>query len=166
VLGKRRAEAAGRQQIDAGGGGPRDGVGIPVAGGQESGGQVARQLLRDDVVLVGCLARAKRWWIDRTTARPSGGGSSSSPVRWSGRSGARERNWAGSGARVGGGGASRALDRGWEAAEAAVDGEPRLRRGSGEVESTGKRKAVEMHVCERKSESVGSSRTCSRSRRR
>jgi hypothetical protein len=67
---------------------------------------------------------------------------------------------------VGGGGASRALDRGWEAAEVAVDGEPRLRRGSGEVESSGKRKAVKMHVCERKSKSVGSSRMCSRSRRR
>jgi hypothetical protein len=67
---------------------------------------------------------------------------------------------------VGGGGASGALDRGWEAAEAAVDDEPRLRRGSGEVESSGKRKTVEMHVCERKSESVGSSRMCSRSRRR
>jgi hypothetical protein len=67
---------------------------------------------------------------------------------------------------VGGGGASRALDRGWEAAAAAVDRKPGLRRGSSEVESLGKRKAVKMHVCERKSESVGSSRTSSRSRRR
>jgi hypothetical protein len=66
---------------------------------------------------------------------------------------------------VGHGGAAGALNRGWEAAEAAVDDEPRLRRGSGEVESLGKRKTVEMHVCEHKSESVGSSRTCSRSRR-
>jgi hypothetical protein len=67
---------------------------------------------------------------------------------------------------VGGGSASRALDQGWEAAAAAVDGEPRLRRGSDEVESSGKRKVVEMHVCECKSESVGSSRMCSRARRR
>jgi hypothetical protein len=63
-------------------------------------------------------------------------------------------------------GAARALDRGWKAAAAAIDDESRQRRGSGGVESSGKRKAVEMHVCERKSESVGSSRTCSRSRRR
>jgi hypothetical protein len=47
---------------------------------------VARQLLRDDVVLVVCLAGAKRLWIDGTTARPSGGGSSSSPALWSGQS--------------------------------------------------------------------------------
>jgi hypothetical protein len=67
---------------------------------------------------------------------------------------------------VGGGGPSRALDRGWEVAAAAVNGKPGLRRGSGEVESSGKRKAVKMYVCERKNESVGSSRTCSRSRRR
>jgi hypothetical protein len=51
-------------------------------------------------------------------------------------------------------------------AEAAVDDEPRLRQGSDEVESSGKRKTVEMHMCHRKSESVGSSRMCSRSRRR
>jgi hypothetical protein len=67
---------------------------------------------------------------------------------------------------VSGGGPSRALDRGREAAAAAADGKPGLRLGSGEVESSGKRKAVKMHVCERKSESVGSSRMCSRSRRR
>jgi hypothetical protein len=62
------------------GGGPRDVVGVPVAGGQEGGGEVARQLPRDDVVLVVCLARARRQWIDGMTAKPSGGGSSSSPV--------------------------------------------------------------------------------------
>jgi hypothetical protein len=67
---------------------------------------------------------------------------------------------------VGRSGALGALDRGWEAAATAVDGEPRLRRGSGEVESSGKRKAVEMWVWECKSGFVGSSRTCSRSRRR
>jgi hypothetical protein len=39
---------------------------------------------------------------------------------------------------VGRGGALGALDRGWEAAAAAVDGEQKLRRRSGEVESSGK----------------------------
>jgi hypothetical protein len=34
----------------------RGGDGIPVAGGQESGGEVARKLPRDDVVLMVCLA--------------------------------------------------------------------------------------------------------------
>jgi hypothetical protein len=66
-----------------------------VAGGQEGGGEVARRLPRGDVVLVVCLARAKRQWIVGTTARPSGGGSSSSPARWSGRSSAGERIWVG-----------------------------------------------------------------------
>jgi hypothetical protein len=57
-----------------------DGDGVPVAGGQESGGVVARQLPRDDVVLVVDLSGAERRWINGTTARPSGGGSSSSPA--------------------------------------------------------------------------------------
>jgi hypothetical protein len=52
----------------------------------EGGGEVARELLHDDVVLMVCLAGAKRQWIDGTTARPSSGGSSSSPALWSGRS--------------------------------------------------------------------------------
>jgi hypothetical protein len=63
-----------------GGGGSRDGVGVPVAGGQESGGEVARKLPRDDVVLMVCLAGARRQWIAGTTARPNGGRSSSSPA--------------------------------------------------------------------------------------
>jgi hypothetical protein len=67
---------------------------------------------------------------------------------------------------VGGRGASRALDRGWEAAAAAVDGEPKLRRRSGEVESLGRRKVGKMGVCKCKSKFTRSSRTCSRSRRR
>jgi hypothetical protein len=79
-LGKRGTEAAYRRWTGAGGGALRDVDGVPVAEGQESGGEVARELLRDVVVLMVCLARAKRWWIDRTTARPSGGGSSSSPA--------------------------------------------------------------------------------------
>jgi hypothetical protein len=83
-------------------------------------------------------------WIDGTTVRPSGGGSSSSPALWSGRSGARERNWAGWGAPVGHGGALGVLDREWEVAAAAVDGEPRPRRRSGEVESSGEEMIVEM----------------------
>jgi hypothetical protein len=52
-----------------------------VAGGQESSRKVARKLPRDDVVLVVCLAGAKRQWIVGMTARPSGGGSSSALVR-------------------------------------------------------------------------------------
>jgi hypothetical protein len=62
------------------GGDPRDGVGVPVAGGQESSGGVARKLPRDDVVLMVGLAGARGQWIAGTTARPSGGGSSSSPA--------------------------------------------------------------------------------------
>jgi hypothetical protein len=45
-----------------------------VAGGQESGGEVARKLPRGDVVLVVCLAGAERRRSVGTTARPSGGG--------------------------------------------------------------------------------------------
>jgi hypothetical protein len=95
VLGKRGTEAAYRWRTGAGGGASRDVDGVPVAGGQESGGEVARQLLCDDVVLVLCLAGAKRRWIDGTMARPSGDESSSSPALWSERSGVGERNWAG-----------------------------------------------------------------------
>jgi hypothetical protein len=76
VLGKREAEVAYRRRTGAGGGALRDGDGVPMARGQESGREVARQLLCDDVVLVVCLGGVKRRWIDGTTARPSGGGSS------------------------------------------------------------------------------------------
>jgi hypothetical protein len=41
---------------------------------QESGGEVARKLPRDDAVLVVCLAGAERLRSIGTTARPSGGG--------------------------------------------------------------------------------------------
>jgi hypothetical protein len=95
VLGKRRTEAAYQRRTGAGGGSPRGGDGVPVAGGQEGGGEVARKLPRCDVVLVVCLAGAKRQWVVGTTARPSGSGSSSSSARWSSRSSAGERNWAG-----------------------------------------------------------------------
>jgi hypothetical protein len=74
VLGKRGTEAAARRRTGAGGGAPRDDDGVPMAGGQESGGEVARQLPHDDVVLVVCLAGAERRWSGGTTARPSGGG--------------------------------------------------------------------------------------------
>jgi hypothetical protein len=57
-----------------GGGAPRDDDGVPMAGGQESGGEVAIQLPRDDVVLVVCLARAERQRGGGTMARPSSGG--------------------------------------------------------------------------------------------
>jgi hypothetical protein len=132
VLGKRGTEAAYRRRIGAGGGAPRGVVGVLVAGVPEGGGEVARELLRNDVVLMVHLAGAKRRWIDGATARPSGGASSRSSAQWSGRSGARERNWAGWGAPVGHGGAVGALDRGWEAVAAAE-----VRRG-GEL---GKRKS-------------------------
>jgi hypothetical protein len=55
---------------------------IPVAGGQEGSGGVARKLPRDDVVLMVGLAGAKEQWIAGMTVRPNGGGSSSSPVLW------------------------------------------------------------------------------------
>jgi hypothetical protein len=42
VLGKRGTEEAARRRTGAGGGAPRDDDGVPVAGGQESGGEVAR----------------------------------------------------------------------------------------------------------------------------
>jgi hypothetical protein len=90
VLRKRGTEAVYRRRTGAGGGASRDVYGVPVAGGQESGGEVARQLLRDDVVLVVCLAGVKTQQIVGTTARPSGSESSSSPALWSGRSSAGE----------------------------------------------------------------------------
>jgi hypothetical protein len=80
VLGKRRAEAAYRRRTGAGGGGPRDVIGVPVTGVSEGGGKVARELPRDDVVLMVCLVGAKRWWIDGMTVRLSGSASSSSPA--------------------------------------------------------------------------------------
>jgi hypothetical protein len=95
VLEKRGNEAAVRRRTGAGGRAPRDGDGVPVAGGQESGGLVARKLSRDDVVLMVCLAGAERRQIVGTTARPSGGGAPSSPAQWSGRSSVGERNWVG-----------------------------------------------------------------------
>jgi hypothetical protein len=72
--------AAWRRRTGAGGGAPRDDDGIPVAGGQESGWEVARKLPHDDVVLMGYLSGAERRWIIGTMARPSGSGSSSSPA--------------------------------------------------------------------------------------
>jgi hypothetical protein len=48
----------------------------------------------------------------------------------------------------------------------ADDGEPRQRQCSGGVWWSGKGNPMEMHLCERKKESVGSSRTCLRPRRR
>jgi hypothetical protein len=46
----------------------------------EGGEEAAGKLLGDDVVLLVPLAGAEGRWIDGTTARPSGGGSSSSPT--------------------------------------------------------------------------------------
>jgi hypothetical protein len=61
-----------------GGGAPRDGDGVPVAGVPEGGGEVARKLPRGNVVLVVCLAEAERGWSIGTTAGRSCGGA---PVR-------------------------------------------------------------------------------------
>jgi hypothetical protein len=79
-VGKRGTEAAYRRRTGEGSGGPRDGVGVLVAGVPEGGGEVVGELPRDDVVLMVCLAGAKRRWINGTTARPSGGGNLSSPA--------------------------------------------------------------------------------------
>jgi hypothetical protein len=97
--------------------------GIQVARVPEGGGEVVEKLLRDDVVLTGCSAGAKRWWISGSTAEPSGGGARSSSALRSGCSSAPERDWMGWEARAGDGDAVCALDRGWGAAVGAVDGE-------------------------------------------
>jgi hypothetical protein len=47
----------------------RSGGGVP-----EGGGEVAKTLPRDDVVLAVCLAGAERGWSVGMMARPSGGG--------------------------------------------------------------------------------------------
>jgi hypothetical protein len=60
MLGKRGAEAVSQRRTGAGGGTPRDDGGVPVAGVPEGGAEVARKLPRGDVVLVVCLAGAKR----------------------------------------------------------------------------------------------------------
>jgi hypothetical protein len=66
---------------------------------------------------------------------------------------------------VGCGGATGALNRGWEAAEVADDGGQELRRSSGEAWRAERRKRSRMGVRECKSESVGSSEMCFKSRR-
>jgi hypothetical protein len=59
-LGKKGTETAYRRRTGADGGALRGGDGVPVAGGQEGSGEVARKLPQGDVVLVVCLAGAKR----------------------------------------------------------------------------------------------------------
>jgi hypothetical protein len=66
---------------------------------------------------------------------------------------------------VGHGGAICALDRELGAAVAAVDGEPKLRRRSGEVWWSEQERMSEMCVCKRKSKWARSSRMCLGSRR-
>jgi hypothetical protein len=95
VFGKRGTVAAYRRRTETGGGSPRDVVGVPVAGGQEGSGGIARKLPQDDVVLMVGLAGARGQWIAVTTTRPSDGGSSSSPALWSGQSSAGDRIWVG-----------------------------------------------------------------------
>jgi hypothetical protein len=89
----------------------------------EGGGEVVEKLLRDDVVLTGFSAGARRWWISGSTAKPSGGGSRSSWALRSSCSGVLERDWMGWEAPAGDGDAICALDRGWGAAAGAVDSE-------------------------------------------
>jgi hypothetical protein len=67
---------------------------------------------------------------------------------------------------VGGGDAAGVLDCGWEAAEAVDDGEQELRRSFGGASCSGRRKRSKMGVRECKSQSVGSSGMCFKSRRR
>jgi hypothetical protein len=74
VLGKRGAGAACRRRTGADGGAPRDDGGVLVARVLEGSGEVARKLPRGDLVLVVCLARAKRRRSVGTAVRPSGGG--------------------------------------------------------------------------------------------
>jgi hypothetical protein len=54
--------------------------GVPVAEGQEGDRYMAKQPLHGDVVPAEYLARARGRWINGMTARPSGGGSLSSPA--------------------------------------------------------------------------------------
>jgi hypothetical protein len=74
VLRKRGAETAGRWRTGAGGGAPRDDDGVPVAGVLEDGGEVARKLPCDDVVLVVCLAGAEKVVGSRARGRAGGTG--------------------------------------------------------------------------------------------
>jgi hypothetical protein len=74
VLRRRGDEAACRWRTGAGDGAPRGSDGVPVAGVLEGGGKVARKLPRGDVVLVVCLAGARRRRSVGTTVRSSGGG--------------------------------------------------------------------------------------------
>jgi hypothetical protein len=67
---------------------------------------------------------------------------------------------------VGCGGATGALNRGWQVAEAADDGGQELQRSSGKAWRSERRKRSRMGVRECKSESVGSSGMCFKSRRR
>jgi hypothetical protein len=53
--------------------GSKDGDGVSVARVPENDEEVARKLLRVDVVLVVSSVRAKRWRSGGTTVRPNGG---------------------------------------------------------------------------------------------
>jgi hypothetical protein len=59
-------DRAGAARFRGGGGG------VPAVGVQEGGEEVARKLLRKDVVLVVSSVRVERGWSVGTTARPSG----------------------------------------------------------------------------------------------
>jgi hypothetical protein len=72
------AEVAYRRRTEAAGRAPRRVDGIPVARVPEGGEEVARKLLRVDVLLLVPLAGVKRLCISGSTARPSGGGALSS----------------------------------------------------------------------------------------
>jgi hypothetical protein len=73
VLANRGARAVYRRRTGADGGAPRDDGGVSVAEVLEGSGEVARKLPRGNVVLVVCLAGAKRRRSVGTAVRPSGG---------------------------------------------------------------------------------------------
>jgi hypothetical protein len=73
-LRKRGAEAAGRRRTEMADGASRGGDGVPVARVPEGSEEVARKLLRDDVVLMVPLAEAEGRCSVGSTVRPSDGG--------------------------------------------------------------------------------------------
>jgi hypothetical protein len=73
-LRQRGAVAAYRRRSRVGGGALREVDGVPVARLLESGGGVARKLLRNNVVLLVLLVGVEGLCSVRSTVRPSGGG--------------------------------------------------------------------------------------------
>jgi hypothetical protein len=107
------------------------GGGIPVAGLQEGGEEVARKLPRVDVVLVVSSVRAKRGRSSGTMVTPNGDGEEDRRRGILG--GVSTRGWrrTGYGASVGCGNARKTSGCGRGAVELAIGGEQRVRRWSG-----------------------------------